>query len=99
MEIKYNTNRELSTYQESIDIIRKHGFNVIAVAQMYFEDTFAFETAEEAKKAYHALERDEDEKWIGKACGWWNSREEFLNHIKEYEEAEGAISKVKIYWL
>jgi len=67
MTIKYNTNRTLESFNESLNIIKEHGFNPIAVAQMYFEDTFVFETEEEANKAHSKLENIEKSKVVG----WW----------------------------
>lgn len=54
--MKFNHNKELSYFQSSIDIIRHHGFNPIAVTQMYFEQVFVFKTDSEAEMAYELLE-------------------------------------------
>lgn len=99
MDIKYNVNRKLSSYSRDLRIIRKHGFNPIAVAQIYLEETFVFKTKKEALEAYHLLERDKDEKWIGKVVGWWYSKKDFLAEVKSYETAPPTDSKVKIFWL
>lgn len=99
MNIKYNTERKLSSYSRDLRVIRKHGFRPIAVAQMYFEETFVFKTKKEALEAYHLLERDKDEKWIGKVVGCWYSKKDFLAEVKSYETTPPAESKVQIFWL
>lgn len=90
----FNTDRELSTFDEPLAIIRKHGFKPIAVAQMYFEDTFVFETEEESVEAFEKLENIEE----SEVQGWWYGREEFLKYVEEYEREDDG-SKVLIYWL
>jgi hypothetical protein len=97
--MKFNHDRMLSEFQSNIDKLKENGFNPIAVSQMYFEDTFVFETEEEAKKAYQQFERDENEKWIGDISGWWYGREDFLKTVKEYETENDEYSKVLIHWL
>lgn len=99
MDIKYNVERKLSSYNRDLKVIRKHGFIPIAVAQMYFEETFVFKTKKEALEAYHLLERGKDEKWIGKVVGWWYSKKDFLAEVKRYETAPLTESKVQIFWL
>ena len=86
----FNHDRPLSSFEESLEIIRSAGFKPIAVTQMMFEDTFVFETDEEATKAYTLLEIG------GEVCGWWYGREEFLEEVRDYEK--GGV-KVLIYWL
>lgn len=89
----------LSDFQSNIDKLKENGFNPIAVSQMYFEDTFVFETEEEAKKAYQQFETDENEKWIGDISGWWYGKEDFIKTVKEYETENDGYSKVLIHWL
>ena len=97
--MKFNHDRMLSEFQSNIDKLKENGFNPIAVSQMYFEDTFVFETEEEAKKAFQQFEIDENEKWIGDISGWWYGREDFLKTVKEYETENDGYSKVLIHWL
>lgn len=92
----FNHDRKLETFQTELEIIRENGFNPIAVTQMYFEDTYVFETGQEAKKAYEMLEEDESLEY--RCFGWWYGKEEFLKEVLDYESKEGA-SKVLIYWL
>lgn len=93
--IKYNHNRPLKDFQKSIDIIKKEGFNPIAVSQLYFEDTFVFETSEEGLKGYNLLEKDHKLRVVG----WWYGKEEFLKTVEEYETENNGFSKVLIHWL
>ena len=97
--MKFNHDRMLSEFQSDIDKLKENGFNPIAVSQMYFEDTFVFETEEEAKKAYQQFEIDENEKWIGDISGWWYGKEDFIKTVKEYESENDGYSKVLIHWL
>lgn len=89
-----NTNRSIETYQEQIDIIRKGGFNPIAVCQLFFEDTFVFETNAEAIDAYNKLENCGDQSLIG----WWHGFDEFEQIVSEYEN-ENPDFYVNIFWL
>lgn len=93
----YNHETPLEYYKNNIDILKRHGFNCIGVSQMYLEDTYIFETKEEATKAYRQFERDENENWIGKIAGWWYSKEDFDSTVIEYEKEMNT--KVLIYWL
>jgi hypothetical protein len=96
--MKISTNIDyLKDFQLQLDIIKNYGFNPIGFSVLTCEDTFIFETEEEAKKAYHLLERDVNNKWIGKVDGWWYGKENFLTHVKEYEERFDIESTV--YWL
>lgn len=99
LNMKFNHDRPLSDFQDDINKLKANGYNPIAVSQMYFEDTFVFETNEEATKAYRQFERDEKEKWIGEIVGWWHGREDFKKTVKEYETENDGYSKVRIHWL
>lgn len=92
----YNHNRPLESFSIELEIIRENGFVPIAVSQIYFEDTFVFETHEEATKAYEMLEEDETLPY--RCFGWWYGKQEFLKEVLDYESKEGA-SKVLIHWL
>jgi len=89
--MKFNHNKELSYFQSSIDIIRHHGFNPIAVTQMYFEQVFVFKTDSEAEMAYELLEVQLEE-----VAGWWYEKEEFIREVEQYEK---NVSMVKVFWL
>lgn len=89
--MKYNHKYPLSTFQNQIDIIRENGFKPIAVTQFYLEDTFVFETEEEAYKAYLKLEKSKNI-----IRGWWYGKDEFEQEIKQYEI--DFKHKVKVFW-
>ena len=97
--MKNNTDRTLESFNEQLTILRENGYNPIAVSQMYFEDTFVFETKEEADRGYLQFERDKNEKWIGEVVGWWYSKEDFLKAVKEYEEESEFDSTPITFWL
>lgn len=98
---KYNHDRPLEDFEEQIKILRESGFNPIGVSQMYFEDTFIFKTAKEAKEAYHVLERTEDDLWIGECVGWYYSKRDFMKEVKDYEKKIGDEEPVRVlvHWL
>ena len=89
--MKFNHNKELSDFQSSIDIIRHHGFNPIAVTQMHFEGVFVFKTDSEAQMAYELLEVG-----LEQVTGWWYEKEEFISEVEQYEKNN---SMVKVFWL
>jgi hypothetical protein len=52
----YNNDRTLESFKDKLDLIRMHGLNPIAVAQMKLSDVFIFETKEsEFSKIYPKL--------------------------------------------
>jgi len=91
-EIKYNHDRDISDFKYDLDIIRKSGFNPIAVSQMYLENTFVFETEKEANNAYKILEIKEQT-----IDGWWYGKKDFLKEVEKYEKQ--STSKVLIHWI
>jgi hypothetical protein len=91
--MEYNHWNELEDFQEELEIIRDAGFKPIAVSQMFLEDTFVFETDEEAMKAYKQLEDCENPK----LAGWWYGKKDFEKSRKEHESILGV--KVLVYWL
>lgn len=92
--MKYNTNRTLESYQWAIDIIRNNGFKLIGVCQMLMEDTFIFETDEEAIQAHSKLENTENSEVVG----FWYGKDEFEQARKKYE-AQSDGFKLNVYWL
>lgn len=91
--MNYNHDRPLSDFENQLDILRSHGYNPIAVTQMYFEDTFVFNTLEESENAYQELEIHKE-----LITGWFYEEDDFIREINLYESQEDA-SKVLIYWL
>lgn len=61
----------------SLDVIRKHGYNPIAITTIICEETFIFKTDEEASKAYEDLEINK-----GVVDGWWYGEEKFKEEHK-----------------
>jgi len=94
--MEYNHKRPIEDFEKKIDIIKQHGFNVIGVSQMYFYDTFIFETTQEALKAYEELEKNQISL---DTCilGWWYGKEDFEKTSKTYEKETG--NKLLIHWL
>ena len=88
-----NHERELDDFQYQINRIKEAGFNLIGVSQIYNEDTFIFETQEEALKAYEALELPNE----SDIQGWWYGKERFLETVENYEKEFKV--KVLTYWL
>ncbi len=88
--------KDMEQYKEEIQILKDHGYNPIKVTSMMFETTFAFNTKEEADKAYQELEV---EKKLLQA--WWYGNEDFNNAVEEYESKMSEIwetdYKLKIY--
>jgi hypothetical protein len=95
-EIQYNHDRPLESFQKDLERIREAGFKPVAVTQMMLEETFVFETDEEATTAYKTLE--EGRTGEERVVGWWYGREEFEQAVKDYEnDTDGNV--VRIYWL
>ena len=95
--MKYNHKRPVEDFKEQIQIIKDNGFNPIGVSQVYFEDSFIFNTAKEAKLAYNLLEQD---KFL--VTGWWYSKKQFEKIVNIYEKdslEDNDPIKVLIHWL
>ena len=90
--MEYNHSRELSEFQKSINVIKEFGFKPIAVSQMYFEDTFVFETDTEALLAFELLKEK-----LGEIVGWWYGKKRFLYEVEQYEMENET--KVLIHYL
>lgn len=100
--MRFNHNRDLDSFSEELELLKKHGYKPIAVSQLMMEDTFVFETEEEATKAYEQFEvkPKEDEAIIG----WWHGRESFAKAVECYETQMNEIHKenplqVLVHWL
>lgn len=79
--------RKQEIFQEEIDILREHGFNPIGVTVMACEDTFIFETPEEATAAYELLEVEKN-----LVIGWFYGKEAFeeekLVYLEQFPDAD-----------
>lgn len=96
-DVHYNHKRTLESFQRSLDIIRSNGFDPIGVSQIMLEDTFIFETDEEAEKAFNILEKEGDPSGK-KIVGWWYGKESFFEEKKRYEE-QWEDTTVLVHWL
>lgn len=90
-----NNHLGIEYFQESLDILKINGFKPIAVTQMFFEETFVFETDEEATAAFEKFEKFGT--GTREIMGWWYGKDNFLKTVEEYEK--DFDTKVKIYWL
>lgn len=90
--MEYNHSRTLESFTDSINKIKEYGFNPIGVSQIYFEDTFVFETDEEAKKAFQLLEVEHKV-----VQGWFYGRDLYEFTVKRYEKERDR--KVLTFWL
>lgn len=97
--VHYNHKRDLKSFEQELDLIRSNGFNPIGVSQMMMEDTFIFETDEEAEKAFELLEKNRRGKGSGKkVVGWWYGKDSFLKEKEKYEN-EYSDTTVLVHWL
>ena len=73
----------------NIDFSAMHnaGFNLLAFSVMICEDTFYFETEEEAKDAYSYFEFSENA--TGEYVGFWYSIEDIETNKEDYKEDMG----------
>ena len=79
---KYNTPTSYS-----IKLLKDAGYKPLAICSYYGEETFFFETAEEAKKAYEEMEVEER-----LVCGWFHS----VDEIDNLENPDGSKIKVEL---
>jgi hypothetical protein len=96
--MQYNHDRPVSDFKKEIFLIKAGGFKLIAVSQIYFEDTFVFETQEEADRAYKTFE-DCGNKKLSRIVGWWYGKEDFIKEVETYEKENNGYSKVLVHWL
>ena len=91
--VQYNHMYPPLTYAPLVDSLKKRGFRVIGVSQMYFEDCMIFETWQEADDAWR------DNKTLGAKgldCDWY-SIGDFKVATKEYEKNSDCT--VLVHWL
>lgn len=63
----------------SLETIRLNGFNPIAITQMMLEETFVFNTLQEANQAFEKLEKE-----LNLVSGFWFSMVDFEIAYNEY---------------
>lgn len=71
----------------NFDAMKKAGFELKAFSVMMCEDTFYFETVDEADDAWNYFENGPNA--TGEYVGFWYSLEDIKNNIEEYEEEIG----------
>jgi hypothetical protein len=76
--LRWSLIRPYFPYSKHIWRLRLNGFNPIAFCDYAGEDTWIFETQQEADDAYNKME-------IKKGCcvGWWYGKQDLLNYLKE----------------
>ena len=75
-----------------IDLIKSNGFKLIGVSMLYLENTFIFESDEEANNAFNFFEKENN-----LIQGWWYDRNSFLSIKQEYENKMKA--NINVFWL
>jgi hypothetical protein len=99
--IQYNSEglTDHSTYgkssSKSIQVLKQFGFKPIAITVMMCEETFIFETEEEALRAHDEFEHHPKHNIV--IQGWWYGREDFKKSVEEY--IEKFQSSPVIYWI
>jgi len=88
-----------STYGKSnspsIATLKQFGFNPIAITTMLFEETFVFETEEEALRAHDEFEHHPKHGIV--IQGWWYDRIGFQKALEDYGLKFKTIHA--IYWI
>ena len=84
--------------EATLNKMGKADFYPVGFARMGGEDTFIFQTSEEAKKAYHHFERNEKGEWIGDIVGWWYGKEAWPETVDWYRK-NVMDEEVSVFWL
>jgi hypothetical protein len=79
----------MERYQIPIQILKSAGYHPIAVTSMMFEDTFVFETKDEAKRAYQELEKEKKQ-----IQGWFYGWPDFLLSMDDHKKKFGKLSTI-----
>lgn len=76
--------------------VKEAGFNPIAITVMICEETFVFETSEEASKGFEWVKNNYGNEgwWYGKA-DFEKARQDYVNDYKKHGWGEAP----KVYWL
>lgn len=80
---KYNTPTSYS-----IKLLKDNGFKPLAICSYYGEETFFFNSKEEASEAYQKMEVE-----TGKVVGWFHTTDE----IKELKNPDGT--QLEVQWI
>ena len=78
-----NIPQDLRKYYFDLEVLKTHGYKPVAVTTMMCENTFVFETQDEADRAYLEFERHPKGEYIS---GWWHGKEDFLQNLEDYKK-------------
>ena len=67
-------------------LFKLYGYKPLTMGTYFEEDTFIFETSEEAEKAGKFFEPEERVKFRPTMCGWWYGKKEFEEELREQHE-------------
>jgi len=80
-ELRDTRERQLDkTAKRFRDFFASQGYSLIGFCNFLLENTFIFETSDEAKKAFKEFEQDKKE-----IFGWWYGKSNFANVRLHYE--------------
>src|SRR5574343_170247 len=72
--------------KHQIEVIKSKGFNPIGYTTMLCEETYVFETDEEAQLAFEFFENNSENLDKYEICGWWYGIDRFENERKDYNK-------------
>ena len=78
-----NIPQELRKYYFDLEILKSAGYKPVAVTTMMCENTFVFETKDEADRAFLQFEKHPQGEYIS---GWWYGREDFKQGLENYKK-------------
>ena len=87
--LRWSLIRHHFPYSKHIWRLRFNGFNPIAFCDYAGEDTWIFETEEEAERAGAKMETEK-----GCCVGWWYGKNELLDYLKE----DDLFFRPKVKW-
>lgn len=76
------TNLEPIDYKADIELLKEHGHIPIAVSYFMFEKVYAFETEEEAQRAFEQFEKERP----AQITGWWYGRDRFMKSLEDIKQ-------------
>ncbi len=78
-----NISKDLQKFYFDLEILKSAGYKPIAVTTMMCENTFVFETQDEANRAFLQFEKHPQGECIS---GWWYGREDFSKALDDYKK-------------
>lgn len=85
----------LNRFKRGLRIIKSYGFNPIGVSVMICEETYIFNSDDEACAAHELLEGMLNRNYG--VDGWWYGKDAFFEASEEYEKEMGY--KPEVIWL